>query len=752
MKKYADISLKYKIIVIIFFSVFIPLILAISLILLNGSKFYKNELYNKVSLSAKIISDISVADIMFNSPDVSTNSISFIGKNANFLQITIFTKNGGIFSEYSKDNFSKKEVLYKNENVSYFENENFYYYHIIKSNGIVYGTISIVTSTEELKAKVFDFLLGTTFIAILILALAIYVGEKFAGNLIIPIENLVEKAGQITKNDSYDVQLQKLGQDEIGKLYDSLNIMLSNINSRRMERDAAISSLKVSEKNFREIFNSSHDAIFIHNLNKDIMDVNETMSQMYSIARNEALTLSFEKEFSSKNNNFASFEKIWSNVVNNYPQEFNWIAQKPKTGEEFIVQVNLKKILLSDNEIILSTVRDITEIIKANDRLQKSETKLQKIFDILQVGVGLLSNRNIIEINNKACELIGYSREELVGKDSSIIYKSELDFLRFSEIAVDEIAKNGFSHNEIEWVRKDNKIITVILDLMQLDFEVDGQGYILFSFLDITNLKKAEKDIKELNADLENRVNKRTAELEFANRELEAFSYSVSHDLRAPLRGIREFSKIILEDNMENLDDDGKTHLLKVINHTVAMNHLIDDLLKLSKLSQEKIVLENFKIEEIVNSVINSFNDSLPFNNVEFIVNCNYNVVADPSLMRIAITNLFSNAIKFTSKIKNPTIEFGSFSALESKEKFGIENVVFFVKDNGAGFNMKYVNKLFGAFQRIHSTKDFEGSGIGLATVNRIIKKHGGKIWADGKIDEGATFFFTLSDSPDFNL
>lgn len=752
MKKYADISLKNKIVAIIFFSVLIPLILAISLIVLNGSKFYKNELFNKVSLSAKIISDISIADITFNSPDVSTKSLSFIGKNANFLQITIFTKNGEIFSEYSKDNYYKKAILFKDKNINYFEGEDFYFYQVIQSNGIVYGTISIITSTEELQAKVFDFLLGTAFLAVLILSLAIYVGEKFARNLIIPIENLVEKAGQITKEDSYDVQLSKLGHDEIGKLYDSLNIMLSNINSRRIERDAAIDSLKISEKNFREIFNSSHDALFIHDLNLNIIDVNETMLKMYEISREEALSFSIEKDFSSENNNFTLINKLWENAITNIPQEFNWIAKKPKSGEEFIVQVNLKKIVLSDKEIILATVRDITEITKANNQLKNSETKLQKIFDILQVGIGLLSNRYIIEVNDKTCELIGYSREELVGDDSSKIYKSKEEYLKFSGAVIEEIAKNGFSHNEIEWVRKDKKIITVILDLMPLDFEVDGQGFILFSFLDITNLKEAEKNIKELNADLENRVKKRTEELEFANRELEAFSYSVSHDLRAPLRGIREFSRIILEDNMENLDDDGKKHLLKVINHTVAMNHLIDDLLKLSKLSQEKIVLENLKIEEIVNSVINTFNDSLPFNNIQFIVNCNYEVIADPSLMRIAITNLFSNAIKFSSKIQNPIIEFGSFNTLESNEKFGVENVVFFIKDNGAGFDMKHVGKLFGAFQRVHSIKDFEGSGIGLATVNRIIKKHGGKIWANGKINEGATFFFTLSDSPGFNL
>ncbi|PIQ07830.1 MAG: hypothetical protein COW71_14900 [Ignavibacteriales bacterium CG18_big_fil_WC_8_21_14_2_50_31_20] len=753
MKRIKDISLEKKMIFVIIISVLIPLILAISVIIINVSKFYRDDLIDEAELSAKIIADFSVADIQFNSQDISNKSLSFIGKNAKFLRIVIFKENGEIFSEFIKETHEKNHIMHRNENISYYEGEYLYTYQIIKQDAKTFGTICIVSSTELMNKKIIDFLIGAIILSVIILFLAILLGQKFTKSLLIPIENLVKKAGQITNDASYDIQLQKFGNDEIGKLYDSLNIMLSNINERSIERDKALNALKISENNFKEIFNSSHDAIVIHDLNMKIVDANETMLKMFEISNDELTNMSVAKELSSRKNDFDLLNVRWQKVLNNQPQEFNWISKKPKTNEEFVSQVNIKKIVLSDKEIVIATIRDITELEKANDKLRNSENKLQKIFDILQVGAGLLSGRNIVEVNNKMCELIGYSREELVGYSSRKIYKSEEHFLNFGKIIADNFSNIGSCHQEVEWVRKDGKFITVILDLMPLSFENSVENFILFSFLDITELKMAEREIKELNSDLENRVKERTTELELANKELEAFSYSVSHDLRTPLRGIREFSKIILEENMQQLNEEGKKYLLKVINNTISMKNLIDDLLNFSRLAQEKIVLEKITMETVVNSVINTINDSLPNNNIKFIVhNCDCLINADPNLLRIAVFNLFSNAVKFTSKNENPIIEFGKYNLSEAKEKFGVENIVFYIKDNGVGFDMEHADKLFGAFQRFHSKKDFEGFGIGLATVNKIISKHNGQIWATSELNKGATFFFTIGETTNLNL
>ena len=753
MNKVKDISLKKKMIFVITFSVLIPLIICISVIMLNGIKFYKAELINEAVLSAKIILDFSIADIQFNSQDISNKSLSFIGKNANFLRIVIFTENGEIFSEFINEKYENQQLSFRNKNISYYEGKYLYTYQIIQQNSKNYGTICIISSTELLNKNIFDFLLGAVILSFIILFIAIIVGLKFTKKLLIPIENLVEKASQITSEAYYNIELKKYGDDEIGKLYDSLNIMLSNINLRCTERDKALNSLKISENNFKEIFNSSHDAIFIQDLDLKVVDVNGTMLKMFEVSRKDLLSMTIKNDFSSPNNDFVTMYEFWQNAINNQPQEFNWIARKPKTNEEFNVQINLKKIVLSDKEMILATVRDITELKKANDKLKNSEIKLQKIFDILQVGVGLLLDRNIVEVNNKACELVGYKREELLGESTRKIYKSQNQYEDFGKIILNDFSTKGLCHREVEWVRKDGKLITVILDWMLLNIGNRSENFILFSFLDITELKKAEKGIIELNVDLENRVKERTMELELANKELEAFSYSVSHDLRTPLRGIREFSKIILEENMQQLNEEGKKYLLKVINNTISMKNLIDDLLNFSRLAQEKIVLEKITMETVVNSVINTINDSLPNNNIKFIVhNCDCLINADPNLLRIAVFNLFSNAVKFTSKNENPIIEFGKYNLSEAKEKFGVENIVFYIKDNGVGFDMEHADKLFGAFQRFHSKKDFEGFGIGLSTVNKIISKHNGQIWATSELNKGATFFFTIGETTNLNL
>jgi signal transduction histidine kinase len=248
--------------------------------------------------------------------------------------------------------------------------------------------------------------------------------------------------------------------------------------------------------------------------------------------------------------------------------------------------------------------------------------------------------------------------------------------------------------------------------------------------------KQAEAEVRNLNADLELRVEERTSELKAANRELEAFSYSVSHDLRAPLRAMDGFSRILARQYENLLDDDGRHLLERVRQNAEQMAELIDDMLRLSRITRAELRITRVDLTGMAREILETMHTAEPNRIVDIKITSGLRVNADERLLRVALENLIGNAWKFTSKTEKACIEIGV-------DVVGNEPI-FFVKDNGVGFNMDYANKLFGPFQRLHTVEEFPGTGIGLAIVQRIFNRHGGKIWAESKPGEGASFFFTL--------
>jgi hypothetical protein len=268
---------------------------------------------------------------------------------------------------------------------------------------------------------------------------------------------------------------------------------------------------------------------------------------------------------------------------------------------------------------------------------------------------------------------------------------------------------------------------------------IDSEGNVsnLVGFrVDVTARKHDEEKIRHMNSELERRVSERTAELQFANQEMEAFCYSISHDLRAPLRSIRGYSEIVLQEFGEKLDSRGEEYLKRACESAGHMNQLLDDLLRLSVISRGELQREQTDLNELVQQIAAELKSAEPERKVKFKIDRGLTARGDARLLQIALGNLVSNAWKFTSKKTDAMIEVGL------TEQNG--ESVFFVRDNGEGFEMEWKHRLFGVFERLHSTKDFPGTGIGLAIVQRIIQRHGGRVWAEGKSHEGATFYFTL--------
>ena len=251
----------------------------------------------------------------------------------------------------------------------------------------------------------------------------------------------------------------------------------------------------------------------------------------------------------------------------------------------------------------------------------------------------------------------------------------------------------------------------------------------------VTERKTAEDEVRKLNQELEKRVQDRTAQLEGTNKELEAFCYSVSHDLRAPLRTIRGFSEVLMEQYKPQLDARGQDYLRRTCDAGLQMDKLIEDLLKLSRLARSDIQRAEIDLSAIVQQIATELERGEPNRMVEFAITPGIMANGDERLLRTVIDNLLRNAWKFTKKQPNTRIEFGRENG---------DSKAYFVRDNGVGFDMQYAGKLFGVFQRLHSASEFGGSGVGLAIVQRVINRHGGKVWVDAKVNAGATFYFTL--------
>jgi len=377
----------------------------------------------------------------------------------------------------------------------------------------------------------------------------------------------------------------------------------------------------------------------------------------------------------------------------------------------------------------------IKERENATILLRNSEERFQLLFNEAPLGYQSLDiNGYIINVNQKWLNTLGYSRQEVIGKwfGDFLSPDSQEGFRqRFPIFKAD-----GKIHSEFEMVHKSGKILFIAFD-GRIAFNLNREFKQTHCILqDITDRKQAEEEIKLLNAELEQRVKQRTLQLENSNKELDAFAYSVSHNLRSPLRGIDGWSLALLEDYNHLLDEQGRTYLFRVRNEAQQMANLIDDLLKLSRVTSVELKQENVDLTVLVQTIANQFTLANPKRKFEFIIEPGIVVQGDISMLQIVLTNLLDNACKYTGPKPFARIEFGKLE-IEGKQTF-------FIRDNGVGFNPDNAKKIFGAFQRMHKPSEFPGSGIGLATVHRIISRHGGRIWAESKPGEGATFYFTI--------
>jgi PAS domain S-box-containing protein len=370
---------------------------------------------------------------------------------------------------------------------------------------------------------------------------------------------------------------------------------------------------------------------------------------------------------------------------------------------------------------------------KTAEALRQSEERYRSLFHNNHAVMMILDPATgaIVDANPAAASFYGYPLEEL-----RLLTMSSINTLNPADL-LDEMKRSAAqerSHFLFHHRLASGEIRPV--EVFSGPIEIGGRTFLYSIVHDITERTRAEEEVRELNEQLESRVASRTAELQSAIEELESFSSSVSHDLRAPARNLNGISSILLEDYGGRLDDQGRNLLGRIIRSSARMGQLIDDLLNISRVSRHRLELEKVDLSRMARDILAEFQATNPERKAELNVAEGLIVQGDDRLLGIALDNLLANAWKYTCHTEDTQIQFGSL------QQDG--EIVYFVRDNGAGFDMAYANKLFAPFQRLHGEDEFEGTGIGLATVQRIIARHGGRIWGEGVPGQGATFFFTL--------
>ncbi len=518
------------------------------------------------------------------------------------------------------------------------------------------------------------------------------------------------------------------------------------------------------EEKFFKAFHSSPYAIMITRVSDGkVIEVN---SSFFNITGYQLADL---REKTTLDLRLWNKDEDRSSIVNELTSKgkvLNRELQFRKKSGEMITGIFSAELLTTNNEkCVLSSINIITERKQAEEALRESEDRYKSLLSNIPDIIFTIDLEGIITfVNQRAQEVLGYESAEM-GNRNILNFIPQEDRQRAMEKMQKGMSGEKITHFQTPMIKKSGEVVFFDCSFSRVYRDgalIGAQG----TAVDITYRKLADDEISLLNAELEQKVLHRTNDLrdsqlallnlvddmsisakviastnktlEAANKEIESFSYSVSHDLRAPLRSIDGFSQILLEDYKKNLDDTGRNYLERIRKATQNMGQLIDDMLKLSRVTSANLRLEPLDLSNMFREIIEKSQENDPARIADIIIQEGIIIDGDPTLMHIALTNLIENAWKFTGKEARTKIEFGSTSQAEKK--------VIFIRDNGVGFDMAYVDKLFGTFQRLHTTAEFQGTGIGLATVKRIITRHGGEIWAEGEVGCGATFYFTLPE------
>ncbi len=439
-------------------------------------------------------------------------------------------------------------------------------------------------------------------------------------------------------------------------------------------------------------------------------------------------------------------------LASGQPVAVFWMSMLTLASQELIILLVVRYLRIETEKALRMqqvTIQQLQTEVEERQQAESARQRLEGLYRRAIEAAGAVpyvfdpATRTLRFLGDGILSMTGYPASELMSYDQwSKVEQMGFPRGKLAHLTYDEADRLTDEDDSIPWecdfrIRTRDGQTRWIADTSVKGFDETGEHIVAVGLKqDITERKRVEEEIKQLNLELEQRVRARTTELEAANKELEAFSYSVSHDLRAPLRAINGFARILAADFSAELGPVGLDVLQKILAAGDKMGRLINDLLDFSRLGRKSLNKQIVAVESIVHSVIESLAPETAGRQIEWVLPALPSTAADPALLQQIYANLIGNAVKYSRLCETARIEIGSINQKGE--------TVYFVRDNGAGFDMQYADKLYGVFQRLHREDEFEGTGIGLATVQRIIQRHGGRIWAEAEVNKGATFYFTL--------
>lgn len=732
MRSFADMPIKQKLIRVIMLTSGVALSIISVAVFIHETYSFRQVIERLSITRARVIAAMSTAAVQFDDPEAAVEILSASRVDPNFIAAAVF-KDGTLFASYPANIFEGEPLPDLSVSRNYVEKGALVRIEPIFFENRVLGTVYLKLSLKAVYDRLTFFAVLLFIVVVGAASIAYLLATLLQRGISDPILELASTVRAVSERKDYSLRAKRLGADELGLLTDAFNDMLKEIH----RRDVA---LLESSRRLALALEASHTGTWDRDLTSDRM-----VWDLYT----EAL-------FGLKPGMFdQTYEGFLARV---HPEDRDRVAAGAERAIERKRELDLEiRVVWPDGSVHYMIVRgrafyderghplrmtgvclDVTEKKLAEQAIRESEERMRSVVDHVVDGIITIDSQGRIEsFNPAAAKIFGYSAQEVMGCNVNMLmpepYHSEHDdyIANYLETGQRKIIGIG---REVAGRRKDGSVFP--MELAVSEFHLGERRYFTGIVRDITERKRAEEEIRRLNAELEQRVVSRTAELAATNRELEAFTYSVSHDLRAPLRHIDGYAQILIEEHSTDLSPAALHYLRRIRRGTQNMGRLVDDLLNFARVGRLELKHQPVDLNDILEEVISDLRPEIQQRQIEWKIGRLPVCECDPGLMKQVFTNLLSNAIKYTRPREMALIE-----VFESKRG---NDFAIGVRDNGVGFDMKYADKLFGVFQRLHRADEFEGTGVGLATVQRIIQRHGGRIWAESELGRGAVFWFTL--------